>query len=120
MLRAVCVLVLLSASSAVRPASFGRRGPPRLLATDGDDCTFGGLCTGPSGGVYAVAPGDVYEAVFVVPPLPAIFDLGMTYYVSPGEEVPRECREAVGPAGCWKGSWPVGPHGAPGRPKVLG
>ena len=90
MLRAVCVLVLLSASSAVRPASFGRRGPPRLLATDGDDCTFGGLCTGPSGGVYAVAPGDVYEAVFVVPPLPAIFDLGMTYYVSPGEEVPRE------------------------------
>ena len=73
------IVALLATASAVQlPGSFGRRGPTRAPADD--DCTFGGLCAGPAGGVYAVAPGIALEAVFTVPPLPAAFDLSMTYY----------------------------------------
>jgi len=73
------IVALLATASAVQlPGSFGRRGPTRAPADD--DCTFGGLCAGPTGGVYAVAPGIALEAVFTVPPLPAAFDLSMTYY----------------------------------------
>ena len=73
MARSSIVLVLIATASAVHlPGSFGRRGPTTRASAD-DGCTFGGLCAGPTGGVY-----DVHRMVSrrcSVPPLPPRFDL---------------------------------------------
>lgn len=77
-------LLLLSLStvlshSTLLPASSGRRGFSSCHGAVGFDCNFGRMCTSPERD-YPVFGGSRFEAKFVVPPLPAIFDMSMTYY----------------------------------------